>query len=82
MRDEKLLPCPCGMQLNAADEDCIYPATRPVYDPELDKMVFKVWELVCNPVYGGCDASVLGDSREDVIAVEQECVAVKYSEFV
>lgn len=64
----KLLPCPfCGFVPNREEDDCIYPASRPIYDPDLDKLVYPVYNLVCYETGGGCGASVLGDSAEDVI---------------
>lgn len=63
-----LKPCPfCGFQLDRDEADCIYPAVRPEYDEDQDKMVYRVWELNCYEVGGGCGASMLGDSAEDCI---------------
>jgi hypothetical protein len=54
-----LKPCPfCGFNnIDSEDPDTIYPVDR-------EK---KVYILTCNTCYGGCDASVLGDSVEDCI---------------
>lgn len=54
-------PCPfCGSAVNSYkdSQDFIYPASR-------DR---SVWQLNCCSEYGGCDASVLGDSPEDCVA--------------
>ena len=56
----RLLACPfCGFEPSTNEDDCIYPV-----DHERT-----VYTLVCYEVGGGCGASVLGDSREDVISV-------------
>jgi acetate kinase len=63
-----LLPCPfCGFQLDANDDDCIYPATRATYNETNDSLEYNVYELNCYTTGGGCGASVLGDSAEDCI---------------
>ena len=56
--DADLKPCPfCGSKLDPNDDDCIYPVDRER----------KTWQLVCYEHGGGCNASVLGSSVEDVI---------------
>ena len=54
-----LKPCPfCGFTPNIAeDHDVLYPIDR----------TLEIWNLVCPSTSGGCDASILGDSSEDVI---------------
>lgn len=55
-----LLPCPfCGhdmdTQLQNDPEDTIYPMTR----------TQDVWNIVCQEVDGGCNASILGRTPEE-----------------
>ena len=55
-----LKPCPfCGSDVDSYKDsaDFIHPASK-------DKTV---WQINCCSVYGGCDASILGDSPEDCI---------------
>ena len=57
MTTNTLLPCPfCGFHPNANDDDCIYPVGRT-----------KLMQIVCYESGGGCGASVLGDSVDEVI---------------
>ncbi|MGZ8924493.1 MAG: hypothetical protein ACXW2E_01285 [Nitrososphaeraceae archaeon] len=58
MEEENLLNCPfCGFHPDINDEDCIYPLNRER----------TLWNLVCYETGGGCGASVLGDTKEEVI---------------
>lgn len=51
-------PCPfCGLTPDLEDVDFIHPVTRN----------HSVWGAHCTVAAGGCDASILGDSREDVL---------------
>jgi len=55
-----LLPCPfCGHDMNRQlawyPEDTIYPVTKD----------YSVWNLICSALDGGCDAEILGRSREE-----------------
>ena len=64
----ELLHCPfCGFKPDRNDADCIYPASRPEYDPILDKLVYPVYQLVCYETGGGCGAHILGDDADDCI---------------
>ena len=54
----KALPCPfCGLRPDTESEDFIYRATRSG----------DVWSIHCHETWGGCSASILGDSPEDVL---------------
>lgn len=54
----KLLHCPfCNFVPDEQDDDCIYPSNRER----------TVWSLNCYETGGGCGASVLGGSEEEVI---------------
>lgn len=54
----KLLPCPfCGFRPDPDEADCIYK----VYPWS------RVYVLNCYESHGGCSASVLGDSIEEVV---------------
>ena len=67
--DMILEPCPfCGFIPDSDDDDCIYPidCERTTYN------------LVCYETGGGCGASVLGDSKEDVIDKWQRRSTVKH----
>lgn len=56
--DVDLKPCPfCGFKPDPNDDDCIYPGDRER----------TIWQLVCYETGGGCAATVLGSSVEDVI---------------
>lgn len=57
----ELLHCPfCGNDLmQQKEEETIYSLTR------VDAS--SIYNIVCLPAYGGCDASILGDSVEDCI---------------
>ncbi len=79
----KLKPCPfCGATQDTDWEDTMYPVFGwkdediggdgtlvrcyvPIYDPEKHGMVYNI---NCASTYGGCDASITGDSEEEVIA--------------
>lgn len=64
----KLLPCPfCGFIPDRNDADCIYPASKPEYDSQHDRLIYKIWQIVCYETGGGCSATILGDSPDDVI---------------
>jgi hypothetical protein len=64
----ELKPCPfCGFIPDVQDDDCIYPVRNYIIDPNSSDLTDRVWTLVCYVSGGGCDASVLGDFREDVI---------------
>lgn len=65
---EELLPCPfCGVIPDITDDETIHPACRPEYDANLDKLIFRVYQINCLAIRGGCDASILGDSPKDCI---------------
>lgn len=54
----KALPCPfCGLQPDTESEDFIHQATRSG----------DVWSINCSEIWGGCSASILGNSPEDVL---------------
>ena len=61
MKLQRIKPCPfCGHDLNTQDElDTIYPVGHSFDTP--------VYQIVCQTSSGGCDASILGDSKEDCI---------------
>ena len=61
MRLPKIKSCPfCGHDLNTQDElDTIYPVGHNLSMP--------VYQIVCQESSGGCDASILGESKEDCI---------------
>lgn len=48
----------CGLTPDLDDVDFLYPVTRDC----------TVWGAHCSSAAGGCDASILGDSREDAMA--------------
>jgi hypothetical protein len=63
-----LLPCPfCGFVLDINDSDCIYPATRPIYNPVSKAMEYPLYEVNCYESGGGCGANLLGETVEDCI---------------
>lgn len=62
-----LLPCPfCGFVPDYTNDDCIYPASS-ASDCVDGIVVYKVWELNCYEIGGGCGASVYGDNPIDCI---------------
>ena len=79
---EKIKPCPfCGYQIDITDEDTLYPDGTYWYDvPEFGRVYKNIndldlsisygrcWGIHCQPIYGGCGASIDGDSEEEVIA--------------
>ncbi len=89
MSEEQIKPCPfCGMEIDITDEDTMYPDGTYWYDnPDLgrvyvnrDQLVLvpfqfgRCWGIHCQPIYGGCGASMTGDSEEEVIAKWQRRV--------
>lgn len=53
-----MLPCPfCNHQPNIDDGDTLYPINRSKTS----------WQFYCTATSGGCDASVVGNSRDDAI---------------
>lgn len=76
-------PCPfCGMKINPDDIDLVYPSgigwkeddwgdgtlyRHYVRALEVPKEQW-CYQVVCQTHYGGCNASITGDSKEEAIA--------------
>ena len=79
----ELKPCPfCGMELDITDPDTFYPnaiywrqikneyeayriyVSHKEHNPETDH---KCYNIICNGIYGGCEAEMHGDSVEETI---------------
>jgi hypothetical protein len=60
---KKFKLCPfCGNDLNKQDIlDTVYPVARDQFGN------YHIWRVVCQGNAGGCDASILGDSKEEAI---------------
>ncbi len=65
-----LPPCPfCGFIPDVEDEDCIYPASRDFIEviENSNKPFYTLYSINCYESGGGCSASILGSSKDDVI---------------
>lgn len=73
-----LLPCPfCGRQGDHSDPDTMHPSGGWVDEPDGFRHYVTTWdprkqgscfEVNCVQHYGGCGASISGDSEEEAIA--------------
>lgn len=75
----KLKPCPfCGLQSHQDWDDTLYPSgigwkeDVDSFRHYLGRLKFAQWEgtcykLTCAETYGGCGASLVADSKEEVI---------------
>lgn len=75
----KMKPCPfCGMEQDPDDQDTVYPSGSAWVDDEEIGVRHYVsamqvpkeqwcYNVICNPIYGGCGAEMHGDSREEAI---------------
>lgn len=72
-------PCPfCGMKLDPEDVDTVYPSGVGWKEDETELYRYYVssrevpkeqwcYKVVCQEHYGGCNASITGDSKEEAI---------------
>lgn len=71
--------CPfCGMKIDVNDPDLVYPSGIGWKDDDIDGYRYYVshrevpkeqwcYNVVCQSHYGGCGASITGDSKEEAI---------------
>ena len=71
MSKKELLPCPfCGFQPDLDDPDTVYPLNR-------EKTT---WQVGCSTIAGGCDANVLGGTKESAIKAWNKRIIMEYME--
>lgn len=73
----KLKPCPfCGSVLDLLDRDVFHPSggwkihkgfRSYLSFSDLDKFDGFTWQINCPTIYGGCGASISGDSEEEAV---------------
>ena len=77
MEDDHLLPCPfCGSSMDVEDSDTIHPSGTfwkersnglRAYVGRNEEHDGSCYVVTCCTIYGGCDASITADSKEEVI---------------
>lgn len=73
----ELKPCPfCGMELDDTDSDTLHISGGWIEHPIIGRHYVpsreappdqKCYAIHCNVIYGGCGASISGDSRQEAI---------------